>query len=112
MSKQEIVDELQSWIADETFIPNRDRIDQYQTAFNTLKSESEKVQLEAFNEAKAEEDETEFEYKNEPEDARFEELLSIYHDKRKALDKQRREQEASNLSEKQALVSDWDDNIG
>ena len=106
MSKQEIVDELQSWIADETFIPNRDRIDQYQTAFNTLKSESEKVQLEAFNEAKAEEDETEFEYKNEPEDARFEELLSIYHDKRKALDKQRREQEASNLSEKQALVSE------
>ncbi len=106
MSKQEIVDELQSWIADETFIPNRDRIDQYQTAFNTLKSESEKAQLEAFNEAKAEEDETEFEYKNEPEDARFEELLSIYHDKRKALDKQRREQEASNLSEKQALVSE------
>ena len=91
MSKQEIVDELQGWIADESFAPNRDRIDQYNASYKALKEETLKAQLAAFINEREDAKEDEFDYKNEPEDIRFEELVSIYHDKRKALDKQRRE---------------------
>jgi len=106
MSKQEIVDELQSWVADASFAPNRDRIEQFQADFNALKEESCKAQMAVFIQENEEAKEEDFEYKNEAEDARFEELLSIYHEKRKDIDKQRREQEAANLSEKKALISE------
>ena len=106
MSKQEIVDELQGWIADESFAPNRDRIDQYNASYKALKEETLKAQLAAFINEREDAKEDEFDYKNEPEDIRFEELVSIYHDKRKALDKQRREKEATNLSEKKALIAE------
>jgi hypothetical protein len=106
MSKQEIVDELQSWVADASFAPNRDRIDQYQAGFNALKEETTKAQMASFMQEQEEAKEETFEYKNEAEDVRFEELLSIYHEKRKSIDKQRREQEAANLSEKKALISE------
>ncbi len=106
MSKQEIVDELQGWVADASFAPNRDRIEQLQTAFNALKEETLKLQMADFMKDREEANEDEFEYKNEPEDARLEELVSIYHDKRKAIDKQRRDQEAANLTEKQDLIKE------
>lgn len=102
MSKEVVVQELEQWITDEAFVPDRERLQGIQDRFNELQEADEKAALELH--LQSGEEESTFSYTPSKEDARFKELLSIYHDKRKALDLERRKDEANNLSEKKALV--------
>lgn len=102
MSKQELIEAFQSWVASEEFSPDRDRLDELQNQFNELQQASEKAQQENHDP----ESEEEFQYKKEPEDIRFSELLDIYHDKRKKIEKQKKEEVQNNYSEKKALIDE------
>jgi hypothetical protein len=104
MSKESVVQELEQWITDEAFSPDRERLQGIQERFNELQEADEKAALEEH--LKSGEEEVSFSYSPSTEDARFKALLGIYHDKRKALDQQRKKVEANNLSEKKALVEE------
>lgn len=102
MSKQELIEAFQSWVASEDFSPDRNRLDELQNQFKELQEASEKEQKENHDP----ESEEEFQYKKEPEDIRFSELLDIYHDKRKKAEKQKKEEVQNNHSEKKALIDE------
>ena len=105
MSKEEIVNELQSWLTGEDFVPNKERIENLTKEFNALRDATERAQQEAFTAEHGEETEVEFNYHPDAEDARFKELLDIYHERRKIADKERAEAAKQNLKEKKELLA-------
>lgn len=105
MSKEEIVNELQSWLTGEDFVPNKERIENLTKEFNALRDATERAQQEAFTAEHGEETEVEFNYHPDAEDARFKELLDIYHERRKVADKERAEAAKQNLKEKKELLA-------
>lgn len=104
MSKQAIVEELQTWITSESFSPDRERIQEIQSRYTALQQSEEEAALQAYTESGGV-PET-FEWEETQDDKRFQELLGIYHDKRKQADQKRKQDEAGNLSEKKALISE------
>ncbi|MEZ4722490.1 MAG: DUF349 domain-containing protein [Flavobacteriales bacterium] len=104
MSKEELIAELQSWLTADEFAPDRERIENLKSQFEKLQEQSGKEQLAQHLEEGEPEDE--FEYRNTAEDTRFEELLGIYNDKRRAIDKQRSAEMENNFREKSALVQE------
>lgn len=104
MSKQELIGELQSWLADPEFSPDRSRIDDIQARYETLRQASETGQLEKFQSEGGTQDD--FVYKREAEDIRFDELLDIYRDKRKKAEKLKADEQESNYKEKSALITE------
>ncbi|MEX2597922.1 MAG: DUF349 domain-containing protein, partial [Salibacteraceae bacterium] len=108
MSKEEIVHKLQTWLAGDTFAPDRDRIDQLTDSFKTLREQSREAQLKTYLESAEDAKEEDFEYKPDVEDARFDELRGIYNDKRKQAEKAKKEAEEANLAEKKSLVEELD----
>lgn len=104
MSQEEIVQELQSWLTGDDFAPNKERIEGLTAEFKKLRDAAESAQKEAFDSKEGEEEVVEFQYHPGPEDARFKELLDIYHERRKALDKEKAEAAKLNLKEKKDLL--------
>lgn len=107
MSKQDLNNELQSWISSEDFSPDRDRITSIQEQFEKLRSVDEEKARAAAEEAE-DGDAEGFQYKPDELDNHFKELLDIYNDKRRALDKEKREQEKQNHQEKKDLIKELD----
>lgn len=116
MSKQAIVEELQTWLTSETFSPDRERVQEIQNRYTALQQSEEEAALKSHLESGGVADE--FEWEETQEDKRFQELLGIYHDKRKQADQKRKQDEAGNLSEKKALITEMqtliqdEENIG
>jgi len=109
MSKEEIVNELQSWLTAEDFAPNKEKVEGLTTEFNALREKTEQEQKEAFIQEGGEE--AAFEYHADHDDSRFKELMDIYHDKRRAADKAKAESMNQNLKEKQDLVKELNEVI-
>lgn len=104
MSKEEVVAAFQSWLDSDEFMPNRERFEAICDDFHALRAENKQQQLDALMaDGGAEAD---FAYRNDRDDEKFDELIAVYHEKRKAFDKKRDEEESSNLSEKKALISE------
>lgn len=103
MSKEELIEKLQTWVTAQDFAPDRARMDEMQVKYNELLEASTKAQQEA-HQPKDGEEEVPFEYKKEPEDIRFSELKDIYHDKRKKFEKQKSDELDNNYREKKALI--------
>lgn len=116
MSKQAIVEELQTWLTSETFSPDRERVQEIQNRYTALQQSEEEAALKSHLESGDVAEE--FEWEETQEDKRFQELLGIYHDKRKQADQKRKQDEAGNLSEKKALITEMqtliqdEENIG
>ena len=105
MSKQEIIDQFESFITQENFTPDRDKFNEWTTAFDNLKEETKKEQQAAF----VTEEGTEpapFEYMPTAEDIRFDELIGVYMDQRKVYDRAKSAELENNYKEKQALIEE------
>ena len=105
MSKQEIIDQFESFIIQENFTPDRDKFNEWTTAFDNLKEETKKEQQAAF----VTEEGTEpapFEYMPTAEDIRFDELIGVYMDQRKVYDRAKSAELENNYKEKQALIEE------
>lgn len=109
MSKEEIVNELQSWITAEEFAPDKEKISKLTQEFKALRQATEQTQKESFIQEGG--DEASFEYQAEAEDGRLQELLDIYHDQRKALEKAKADESKQNLKEKKELLKELDEVI-
>ena len=104
MTKEEIIQSLQTWVVEPTFQPDRERIQSYQESFRALEHADEETQKKAFIEGGGEE--SDFTFQPGEDINRFKELLSIYHDKRKQLEKEAKQAEANNAAEKQTLIDE------
>ena len=105
MSKQEIIDQFESFITQENFTPDRDKFNEWTTAFDNLKEETKKEQQAAI----VTEEGTEpapFEYMPTAEDIRFDELIGVYMDQRKVYDRAKSAELENNYKEKQALIEE------
>jgi hypothetical protein len=104
MSKHEIVEQLHSWLTADDFTPEKEKISSLTESYDALREASMQSQLESFLADGGTEEA--FEYHPDQEDHRMDELVGIYHDRRKEADKKRFEQEKLNLSEKKDLVKE------
>jgi len=120
MSKQEIIEQFESFINQENFAPDREKFNEWKTEFDKLKEDTLKEQQEVFNQKQdpEAEDKPVFDYQPTDEDSRFDELTSIYMEKRKAYDRAKSIELENNYKEKlalteemQALIKD-EENIG
>ena len=120
MSKQEIIEQFESFINQENFAPGREKFNEWKTEFDKLKEDTLKEQQEVFNQKQdpEAEDKPVFDYQPTDEDSRFDELTSIYMEKRKAYDRAKSIELENNYKEKlalteemQALIKD-EENIG
>ncbi len=105
MSKTDINKELQDWIVAEDFAPNRDRINTLRSRFSALREEDEKKAREAFDQEEHEE-EAEFAYEADEHDKLFSELLDQYSEKRREIEKAKKDAEQQSLKEKKDLVEE------
>jgi hypothetical protein len=105
MSKQEIIDQFESFITQENFTPDREKFGEWKTAFDALKEVTKKEQQAAIVTEEGEEP-TPFEYKPTVEDSRFDELITIYMDQRKAFDRAKSAELENNFKEKQDLIEE------
>ncbi len=105
MSKQEIIDQFESFITQENFTPDREKFGEWKTAFDALKEVTKKEQQAAIVDEEGEEPNL-FEYKPTPEDTRFDELIISYMDQRKTFDRAKSAELENNFKEKQALIEE------
>ncbi|NCG30694.1 MAG: DUF349 domain-containing protein [Bacteroidetes bacterium] len=105
MSKEEIVIEFQNWVNQENFAADRTKYNDLMEKFNALRNASKEAQAKA----QAEEgEESEITYAPDEHDQRFDELVKLYHEKRKEAEKSFKEAQSNSLSEKKALLKELD----
>ena len=107
MSKQEIIDQFESFITQENFAPDREKFNEWKSAFDQLKAESKKEQQAAVVVEEGEEP-APFEYQPSAEDNRFDELIGVYMEQRKAYDRAKSAELENNYKEKLALIDELD----
>lgn len=105
MSRSDINAELQAWLAAEDFSTNRDKITEIRMRYSALRDDEEKKAQEAFEQDEHEEG-VEFSYKEDEHDVLFSELMNQYGEKRKLIEKQKRDEEQLSLREKKDLLEE------